>query len=249
MSAVRRTTGRLVPALVLLASMFVVPAASSDATAPPGSHAVRALFFGDSLMNGTGARPTRPVMARIAARRLGWDITVDAFGGTGYTTGGTRGKPYLTRLSRPGVLSRPYDVVLLEGGTNDREADLVTMHARTTETVEYVRHRLPKAQIVLMGAFNPSGRRYDARRGQIDRVIRAVADEQSVPFFSPISGNWTKGQGARFLCPDGLHPTAYGYGVMGEKLALSLRAAAVGSTSATGSRQLIVPPSARPRRL
>ena len=221
----RRATARLLPALVVVLSMYALPAATSRATAPPPPDAVRALFFGDSLMNGTGARPTRPVMARVAAKALGWDVTVDAWGGTGFTTGGKRGKTYLARLASPGVLSTPYDVVLLEGGTNDRAADAATMHARTTETVRYVQTRLPKAQVVLMGAFDPRGRRSDPRRVGIDRVIRQVAQEQGLPFFSPIAGGWTRGQGARFLSPDGLHPSTYGYGVMGTKLAAALRSA------------------------
>ena len=224
----RRGLTQLMPVLVLVLAMFALPAATSRATstAASGPHTVRALFFGDSLMNGTGAKPVRPVMARVAANALGWDVTVDAFGGTGYTTGGTRGRPYLERLSRPGVLSPSYDVVLLEGGTNDKKADLETMHERTTATVAYVRSRLPKAQIVLMGAFNPmnpKSRRYDAHRVAIDGVIRTVAQEQGLPFFSPISGRWTRGQGARFLCPDGLHPSTYGYGVMGARLVTALR--------------------------
>ena len=222
----RRNAIRLLAAAVLLPSAFALPAATSNANAPTGGH-VRALFFGDSLMNGTGSRPSRPVMARVAARRLGWDITVDAVGGTGYTTGGQHGKPYLDRLSRPGVLSPAYDVVLIEGGTNDKAADAATMQERTSATVSYVRSRLPTATIVLMGAYNPPGRRYDARRVTIDAVIRTIAVEQSLPYFSPISGRWTKGQGGRFLCADGLHPSTYGYGVMGARLVSALRAAHV----------------------
>jgi lysophospholipase L1-like esterase len=220
----RRTTTRLLAAVALALSAYALPAASSDARPSTPGH-VRALFFGDSLMNGTGTRPTRPVMARVAARLLGWDVTVDAFGGTGYTTGGSRGRPYVERLAKPGVLSPAYDVVVLEGGTNDRAADPATMHARTTETVQYVRSRLPTATIVLMGAFNPPSRKYDARRVAIDAVIAGVAVEQSVHFFSPISGRWTRGQGARFLSADGLHPSTYGYGLMGARLATELRAA------------------------
>jgi lysophospholipase L1-like esterase len=227
MSARRRTTTRLVAAVALLVGAFALPAATSNANAPAPSGHVRALFFGDSLMNGTGARPSRPVMARVAARRLGWDITVNAFGGTGYTTGGSRGRPYLERLAKPGVLSPAYDVVVLEGGTNDKAADAATMHERASETVRYVRSRLPTAKIVLMGAYNPMGRKYDPRRVTIDAVLSTVAVEQSLPFFSPISGRWTKGQSARFLCPDGLHPSTYGYGVMGAHLVTALRAAHV----------------------
>ncbi|MDT7537088.1 MAG: hypothetical protein QOI82_673 [Actinomycetota bacterium] len=223
---VRRRTTRLLAAVALVVSAFALPAATSNANAPSTGR-VRALFFGDSLMHGTGARPTRPIMARVAARQLGWDITVNAFGGTGYTTGGSRGTPYLDRLSKPGVLSTPYDVVLIEGGTNDKAADPATMRSRTAATISYVRSRLPTAKIVLMGAYNPPGRRYDARRVTMDAVIRAVAVEQSLPYFSPISGHWTKGQGARFLCSDGLHPSTYGYGVMGARLVRALRAAHV----------------------
>jgi lysophospholipase L1-like esterase len=222
-----RATARLVAAAALVASAFALPAASSNANALRHGQ-VRALFFGDSLMNGTGSHPTRPVMARVVARRLGWDITVDAFGGTGYTTGANRGKPYLERLSRPGLLATPYDVVLIEGGTNDKATDPATMRARTTATVEYVRSRLPTARIVLMGAYNPpTGRKYDARRVTIDAVIRSVAVEQSLTYFSPISGHWTKGQGRRFLCADGLHPSTYGYGVLAAHLVSALRTARV----------------------
>ncbi|MCU1589673.1 MAG: lipolytic protein family [Frankiales bacterium] len=225
-ASARRTTARLVAALGLLVSALALPAATSSANAPHTGQ-VRALFFGDSLMAGVGAHPVRPVMARVAARRLGWDVTVDAVPGTGYTTGGKRGRPYLDRLSRPGVLSTPYDVVVLEGGTNDKLADPATMRARTTDTVTYVRSRLPTATIVLMGAYNPPGRRYDQRRVTIDAVIRTVAIEQALPYFSPISGHWTKGQGARFLSADHLHPSAYGYGVMAARLVAALRTAHV----------------------
>jgi lysophospholipase L1-like esterase len=87
-----------------------------------------------------------------------------------------------------------------------------------------------------MGAYNPMGRKYDARRVTIDAVIRTVAIEQSLPYFSPIAGHWTRGQGARFLCQDGLHPSTYGYGVMGNRLAAALRAAHVGSSAAAARR-------------
>jgi acyl-CoA thioesterase-1 len=214
--------GLLVASAILLTALIAAPATTSRATAGEGQ--VRALFFGDSLMEGIGAQPQRPIMALTAARDLGWDVTVDAGPGTGYVNGGKQGRTYLQRLSRRGVLSPAYDVVLLEGGTNDLRADPATMLARTTRTVRYVRSRLPHAQIVLMGAFNPPSGRYDARRVTVDRIIGGVAAELSVPYFSPISGGWTDAQGPRFLSPDGLHPSTYGYRVMAGKLVAALRA-------------------------
>ena len=66
--------------------------------------------------------------------------------------------------------------------------------------------------------------------------MEAQIEEQSLPYFSPISGRWTRGQSARFLCPDGLHPSTYGYGVMGAKLAAALRHAHVSSSAASTRR-------------
>lgn len=223
----RRTT-RLLASLALAAVALAVPAATSVANAPARPGQVRALLFGDSLMHGTGARPVRPVMARVVAHELGWQVTVDAVPGTGYTNGGAHSRPYLDRLRQPGVLSTAYDVVVLEGGTNDAAADPATLRDRAVETVRYVRTRLPTAQIVLMGAYNPIGRRYDARRVTVDAVLRTVAVAEGLPYVSPIAGHWTQGQGARFLCPDGLHPSTWGYGVMGARLSSALRAAHVG---------------------
>ena len=96
----RERLGALVVALGI--GLSCIPASAGPVEAEAG--AVRAYFFGDSLMGGTGASPRRPVMARIAAARLGWDIEVDAWGGTGYTTSGNR-PSYLDRLRAPGALS------------------------------------------------------------------------------------------------------------------------------------------------
>ena len=205
------------------------PASAGPVEAEAG--AVRAYFFGDSLMAGTGASPRRPVMARIAADRLGWDVEVDAWGGTGYTTSGAR-PPYLDRLRAPGALSGTYDVVLLEGGTNDwRSAgDPERVREAVQQVVAEVRRRQPQAQIVLMGAYEPpAGGAVRAGRAVVDEVIAEVAEDEGLPFFSPLSGGWSEDQPPSFLHPDRLHPTEEGYAVMGVRLteelaALDLRA-------------------------
>ena len=212
-----------VAAAVAALAVLVVPASAGPERV--GDGAVSAYFFGDSLMNGTGASPVRPVMARVAAQRLGWDVEVDAWGGTGYTTTG-RSPGYLQRLQRPGALRRQYDVVLLEGGYNDWRvgASAGELRRAVLEVVDHVRGRQPQAQIVLMGSYDPPGRS-DAHRKALDDVIRGVAREQRLPFFSPLSGGWTVGQHpGRFLHADGLHPSTYGYGVMGARLTDELRA-------------------------
>lgn len=209
--------------MALVALAFVgLPASAGPAAERPTT--VSAYFFGDSLMGGTGATPRRPVMARVAAAQLGWDVEVDAFGGTGYTTSGRR-PGYLERLRRPGALTGTYDVVLLEGGTNDAwtGAGPQAVRAAVLEVVAEVRRRQPQAAIVLMGAYDPPPPgRVDPRRRVVDDVIAQVAREEALPFFSPLSGGWTKGQPPSFLHPDRLHPDESGYGVMGSRLAAAL---------------------------
>ena len=219
----RRTSGRAAAlGVALLLGLAGIPASAGPPPAPEAK--VRAYFFGDSLMSGTGSSPRRPVMARIAAARLGWDVEVDAWGGTGYTTTG-RSPGYLDRLRRPGALSGSYDVVLLEGGTNDArvKSSPAQVQAAVRDVVAHVRARQPRAQVVLMGAYDPPPPgRVDPHRTTVDRAIEQVAAELDLPFFSPISGGWTVGQRPDFLHPDRLHPSTRGYGVMGSRLAEEL---------------------------
>jgi lysophospholipase L1-like esterase len=222
---VGRPGSRMGAVLVLLAlGLAGLPASAGPDQAPVSG--VSAYFFGDSLMSGTGAHPRRPVMARVAGARLGWDVEVDAWGGTGYTTTGAS-PGYLERLQRPGALAGSYDVVLLEGGTNDARvrSSSAQVQSAVREVVSLVRDRQPRAQIVLMGAYDPPPPgRADPHRRTVDEAIRDVAADLGLPFFSPLSGQWAQTQPPEFLHPDRLHPTTWGYGVMGSRLAEELRA-------------------------
>ncbi len=219
----KRTTGRLAALAALLGlGLAGFPAAAGPVAAPPGQ--VSAFFFGDSLMAGTGTNPRRPAMARLAGARLGWDVEVDAWGGTGYTTAG-RSPGYLQRLRRPGAMSGRYDVVLLEGGTNDARnaGDPQAVQDAVLAVLGEVRRRQPQATIVLMGAYDPPPPgRTDPRRRIVDEVVAGVAKAEGIRFFSPLSGRWTVGQPPSFLYTDRLHPSARGYGVMGSRLAEEL---------------------------
>jgi acyl-CoA thioesterase-1 len=224
-----RVTARFGAVLGALLLALAGPAASAGPAAGSDS-GVSAYFFGDSLMAGTGASPRRPVMARVAAARLGWDVEVDAWGGTGYTTTGDS-PGYLTRLQRPGALAGRYDVVLLEGGTNDARVGSTPgqVRAAVREVVAHVRARQPQAAIVLMGAYDPPPPgRAEPYRGVVDEAIREVAEELGLPFFSPIAGRWTAQAPAGFLHRDRLHPTARGYGAMATRLAEELGALELG---------------------
>jgi lysophospholipase L1-like esterase len=205
-------------AAVLLALGLLTSAGSAGNPRTPG---VRALFFGDSLIAGSGAVPRRPVEVRTAADRLGWQPVVDAVGGTGYTTGGRHGRPYLDRLRRDHALDTQYDVVVLEGGTNDADhGSLTRLRTAALATVDLVRRKQPRARIVLVGAFAPAGVALD-RYAQADRILAGVAHDRGLRYVSQLAYSTVADQG--FLSKDHYHPSDAGYAVMGKDLAAALR--------------------------
>lgn len=212
----RRRTALLVVLAVALA-LLTGPGRAGSGDQPP----VKALFFGDSLVKGVGTVPQRPVMVRTAANRLGWDAVVDAVGGTGYTTGGRHGKPYLQRLTRDGFLRWPYDVIVLEGGTNDaHHGSLSQLRAAALKTVDYVHRRQPRARIVMVGAFAPAGIGL-ARFEEVDAVLRQVAADRGLTYISQLG--YSASTDPDFLAPDQFHPSAKGYDQMGRDLAAALQ--------------------------
>lgn len=202
-------------AAVLLALGLITGSGSA------GSQAPAALFFGDSLFTGTGAIPQVPVQPRTAAALLGWRAVVDSYGGTGYTTGGRKGKPYLQRFRSDGFLRTQYDVIVLEGGTNDaHHGSLAKLHGSALRTVDYLRARQPHARIVLVGAFAPAG--VDLTRyATVDRVLAGVARERGLEYVSQL--HYSQVTDRAFLARDAYHPSTAGYTRMGRDLAAALR--------------------------
>jgi lysophospholipase L1-like esterase len=197
-----------------------VLSSAGKAGAPQVAAGPAALFFGDSLVNGTGAVPRRPVEVREVADRLGWHAYVDAYGGTGYTTGGAHGRTYLQRLRRDHAMGRHYDVVVLEGGTNDaRHGSLTHLRAAAVTTVTWVRARQPHARIVMVGGYAPPG--IDVTRyAAADAILAGVAQQLGVQYVSQLAFSTTDEPG--FLAADRFHPSDHGYDLMGRQLAEAL---------------------------
>jgi lysophospholipase L1-like esterase len=183
-----------------------------------------ALFFGDSLFAGTGTSPKRPVQVTDTAKRLGWRPTVDAFGGTGWTTGGKHGKPYLYRLQHDGRLDKHYDVVVLEGGTNDAfYGDPERIPEKVAEVITLVRQKQPHARIVLVGGYAAAGRD-GARFVRTDGLLAAAAADLGLQYVSQYHYHLLDNG---FLSHDHIHPTRAGYRLMAADLARALQPSAV----------------------
>lgn len=199
----------------LLCTVLVFESSSQASDRP------QALFFGDSLFAGTGVAPKRPVLPTDTSRLLRWQPTVDAFGGTGFTTGGKHGKPYLDRLKHDRYLQRRhYDVIVLEGGTNDAlYGDLPAMASRIAEVVGYLRAQQPRARLVLVGGFTPHGHE-GPRFDEADAILEKAAADLRLLYVSQF-GYHRLDRG--FLGKDHFHPNRAGYRLMARDLATHLR--------------------------
>ena len=208
-------TGRAVAAALALV-VLLLPGSGTAGGARAGEP--RVLFVGDSLFVGVGAGA--PVQVRTVASLLGWRPVLDARSGTGYTTGGRNGRPYLERLKSDGYLRHAYDTVVLEGGTNDaHHGDLAVLEERALEVVDYVHSRVPSARIVLVGAFVAHGVPRFERYVEVDRVLAGVAAERGLTYVSQL--HWSEQPG--ILSADRFHPHAAGYRLMGREIAAALR--------------------------
>ena len=185
-------------------------------------HGPRVLFFGDSLIAGTGALPRQPVEVRTVTDRMGWVPYVDAFGGTGYATGGKHGRPYLDRLSHDHFLSRTYDLVVLEGGTNDAHfGRLSQLRLQALRTLDLVRAKEPQARVVMVGAFAPAG--VDLTRyAKADAILAVVAHDRGLQYVSQLHFSSVTDKG--FLSRDRYHPSDAGYEQMGLAFAAAIKA-------------------------
>lgn len=185
----------------------------------PAADQPRALFFGDSLFVGVGASPRQPVQARYAASLLGVRPVLDAMSGTGFTTGGRNGLPYLQRLRRDGALRADrYDVVVVEGGTNDAHHGSPSQtQSAATEVLDQVRQAQPHALVVLVGAFVGHGVARHDRYAEVDAALARAAAARDVLYVSQL--HWSQQARPGFLSQDRFHPTASGYRLLGAELA------------------------------
>ena len=213
----RRRIGLLAVLLVVVGLLTSVGSAGG-----PRKPQVRALFFGDSLIAGTGAVPQagpgphrhRPAgLAGVRRRPRRHRLHHGR-----HPTGGLT----LDRLRHDGFLTTRYDVVVLEGGTNDAaHGSLTRLRAAALTTVDFVRRRQPRARIVLVGAYAPPGVAVE-RYAAADQILAGVAAARGLQYVSQL--HYSQSDDPAFLSRDQYHPSDAGYGLMGQDLAAALSA-------------------------
>jgi hypothetical protein len=194
-----------------------VPAGGLTSTgAEPGTKAIH--LIGDSWAAGLHADPTN-ALGQVAARAIGWPITVDALSGTGYLNdAGQR-----TYLQRAAGTVGPERLVVVQGGSNDDGQDVGALGAAVTATIRTLQRRFPDAALLLLGP-GPDPAPVTTRQWQVDRVIAAAASQAGVAWVSMLHERWIPDDRIdAVIDPGNHHPTVSGQEYLGLRLAAAVR--------------------------
>ena len=176
---------------------------------PPG--APRAVFLGDSYTDGYGGT-TSPGYAYRAGWAKGWDVRIDALGGTGFLNRAGK-RTFAERI--PEVLRQHPDVVVVAGGINDYGSfpnDQIAVAAQD------IFRRLARsgAQVIALSPWTTPRLRGP---GYADLVLRVGAAARKMHVRYIDTSDWLT---PSLMSPDGIHPNERGYRTIAAKLALRL---------------------------
>lgn len=170
----------------------------------------RVLLLGDSYTQGWGAEPMSEGFAFHVAGPLGWQLTRDGIGGTGYRRPGAHQEgTYAQRLWRHPADA--YDLVVLQGGSNDEKYAEADISASVELTFRTVRQRYPSARLVVVQPVALYGSVYPTR-AKLMRVLAASASRHSLLTIDPVAEEWFVKDGDPALINQAKgHPSNAGY--------------------------------------
>jgi len=209
-------------------SQAAEPAGDPASAAPPRLHVPVVFMLGDSYTAGIKSVPPEKTYAAETARRLGWQVVIAGYAGTGFMARGKIGKNFADLYDAQLAWRPAPDMIVVSGGHNDRHPpDQVALAANRLLTEITV--RWPKTHVVLVGPM--WGGDPPPRALRVRDALRTTATTLKVPFIDPlaerwITGNVHKGTGnaKRYILPDGTHPTAAGNRYIADRLVTALRA-------------------------
>lgn len=185
------------------------PTAAATAQTP------RAVFLGDSLVQGTSGGS----WVTDTAAALGWEPINLGRGGTGYRTSAGKDAcgvdycPTFVEMADAAVGQKP-NIVVISGGVNDGTKD-VSAAAKTL--FRRLRASLPNAKILVLSPF--AGTNAMPSTAAEVKSAAALAGVTYVDIGSPFQGH------PELLSSDGIHPTAEGYQVLTNTITKALKKA------------------------
>ncbi|MBW4042430.1 MAG: SGNH/GDSL hydrolase family protein [Acidobacteria bacterium] len=175
-------------------------------------------LIGDSWAAGLHADPAN-ALGQVAARAIGWPITVDAVSGTGYLNDAGA----MTYLQRAEGASGTERLVILQGGSNDDDEDLGVLAAAVTATITALQRRFPQARVLVLGP-GPDPAPVTARQWAVDALIAEAAQDTGVAWVSMLHERWIPAEHLdAVIDPANHHPTISGQQYLGLRLAAAIR--------------------------
>lgn len=187
------------------------------------------LLIGDSYtVPGQGQfRGARGYPFRLA-RRLGWDVHIAGFGGTGYTNAGS-GNKYYNRIADEVTPFGPYDAIIVQSSTNDRTILQSSDVQQVLETLiaSYPNTPVYGTKVMHLSRGNST---LNSQDDAVDAIVETVANSVNVPLYDPIGDGTFYGTGYQgattgdgnadyYVWTDSSHPSPEGSIALGDDFA------------------------------
>jgi acyl-CoA thioesterase-1 len=177
----------------------------------------RAVMIGDSYAQGVGATSGSKSFPALLAKRMGWELTNLARGGTGYiTTSDVNGCGLEVcpnyRQMIPAIVAAEPTFVVITGGRNDRPSDDLTRQIQGF--YRELRLALPDAQIFATSPMTDEGAA-PASFQDLATTIREAAELNGATYLDlgqPLEGH------PEFIAGDGVHPNDDGHAAIAEAI-------------------------------
>ncbi len=217
-----------------------VESAAFNVDAPEGpSQQLSALFVGDGYAAGAGAASRAEAWSCLTARSMGWICNLDAQEGTGFLADGRQHNasyaPLLSRLSdtRARYLA---DVVIVDAGRWDADADTVALTDAMVAYLRAVRAAWPKAELVAIEPY-----RMDSPEPVLDEVeTQALRDELkrlNGAAIDPIGAGWIDpAVTGRLTAANGVQPNTAGHEYIAKHVTAALRDLGLDDARVTDTR-------------
>lgn len=213
--------------VVVGAANRVHPASDDVATAPVGDtmsslFATQSLLIvGDSFPGGTGD-PDIETYPEILSRITGWNVRVDAQGGTGFVNSFGSTVPLIERLDSDRRRFTP-NFILVDAGRNDLGIDPVKVTQAAQAYFDRLTQSFPGVRIaIIMPSYVtkvPADNYVYLRNG-----LQAIADKIGAGVIDPVKESWyTDIDLKSLLIYDGVHFNAAGNKFYADKIGKRLR--------------------------
>jgi lysophospholipase L1-like esterase len=173
------------------------------------------MILGDSYTAGIAGMPPEKTYAAETARRLGWQLIIGGYRGTGFVAPGHIKKTFRVLFDEELAWRPAPDLVVVSGGHNDWPKSPASVEKAAQRLLSKIKDRWPGTPVVLLGPLwggDPTPAALSIRD-----AVQAAATATEVPFVDPLQEKWFTGSvklgtgnAPKYIRHDGVHPNATG---------------------------------------